>query len=363
MMAQSGRPTPKPVRCRSLDIQAPLGVETLDILNLLSENRPLAPFRNDIEAVFQIGRDLFNITVKENTRTDAIRARILEMFNKGIKTAKGVLELRMPRRPNTRINIRAIPVEIPDEIVKNTLEKYGIGRIIKVERVYHKGTRIFNGYRTVVVEEYRENRLPQFVRFMDTNCKVFLPPGEYQEVKRCNKCLEVGHEMNQCPNQTVCLHCKQKGHKRLQCPQREMDFPQLGKKNTTENDNEPRPEESKSKDTPATQTTSESSGEMILVEEGNNEIEPRNEIEEGEGAVQPPQASTPKEESDGSYIHDEPSLGTGNIKGLKDCEMSTILGTGNAGRYVQDTVEKMNKRHRDETSPEGKPGRSVRKKN
>ena len=92
-------------------------------------------------------------------------------------------------------------------------------------------------------------------------------------------------------------------------------------------------------------------------------IEPRNEIEEGEGVVQPPQVSTPQEERDGFYIQDEPSLGPGNIKGLKDCEISIIPCTGNAGRYVQDTVEKMNKRHRDETSPEGKPGRSVRKKN
>ena len=349
MMAQSGRHATKTVRCRSLDIQAPLGVETLDILSLLSENRPLAPFKNDIEAVFQIGRNLFNITVKENIRTEAIRTQILDAFKNGIKTAKGTLELRMPKQPNIRINIRAIPVEISDETVKHTLDKYQIGRIIKVERVYHKGTRIFNGYRTVVVEDYHENRLPQFVRFLDTNCKVFLPPGEYQEVKRCNKCLEVGHEINQCPNQTVCLHCRKQGHKRLKCPQREIDFPQLGNKNEVGNKNGPPLEERKPEDTSDIPTTSESSGEMILVEEYKIKTGHSNEIEEGEGYNQPPQRSTPQRESDGYIRQNDPSLGPTNRAELED--ISAIVAEGNVKHMVQEHEKHSNKREREETPP------------
>ena len=81
------------------------------------------------------------------------------------------------------VNIRTIPVEIPDEAVKLTLRKYRVGNVLRVERIYHRGTRILNGYPTVTIENYQSNRLPQFVRFEGVNCKIFLPLKNLPQLK------------------------------------------------------------------------------------------------------------------------------------------------------------------------------------
>lgn len=212
------------VRSRSIDVHAPPGTETIDLLKLVGEKQPLEPFQAHIEAIFQIGREMFNITVRDGKNSDGIKKQILEQYKNGIRTQKGVLRFEMPKPPNVRINIRAIPVEIPDEAVKLTLGKYRVGNILRVERIYHRGTRILNGYRTITIENYQSNRLPQFVRFEGVNCKIFFPAEEFATIKTCRKCLEKGHEAKDCINDTVCLHCRKTGHRREDCAQKETDL-------------------------------------------------------------------------------------------------------------------------------------------
>ena len=139
---------------------------------------------------------------------------LFEAFRGAIKTPNATFDRRWPKPTNVRIDIKAIPLVISEETVQRTLEKY-IGGIPEFNRVYQKGTRIFNGYRTIVVRELTAKQI-DFRNLCDSwtqiaKCSCLL--DEHQDVERSNRCQQPGREINQCPNQTVSLNGRQKGHK------------------------------------------------------------------------------------------------------------------------------------------------------
>ena len=177
-----------------MDLKTTGDIDLLDIMGLLKPGKPLFGYRNNIEGIFQIGRDVYNLTFRDTSQMTAIKNEFREQFSQGIATPKGKIFPEMPKTPAMRINIRAIPVEIPDKTVVETLQKFGPGTVKHVQRVYHKGTNILNGYRTVTIEDYVPQKLPQFVRFEGANCKIFFPADEFAAIKTCRKCLTRGHD-------------------------------------------------------------------------------------------------------------------------------------------------------------------------
>lgn len=177
--------------------------------------------------MFLLEKNIYNMSFKEETPN--IREQVVEQFRDGIHTPDGKIKLTLPKPPSVRINIRAIPTECKNEEILSALSKYKCGNIRNIHWVYHRGTNIYNGYRTIVIENYQQGSLPAFIKLKGANCKIYLPNTEY--VKKCNKCLQTGHTAQQCDNSIVCIACKKTGHTQHQCPEVEQLFPALTRNN------------------------------------------------------------------------------------------------------------------------------------
>lgn len=215
-------------RPRSIDANVPDGTVFLDILSLFTNGGVLDNFMDKIESIFQIAQNTFNITFKENEELEVLKERIIESNRNGIVTDKGKVFLTYPKKPFTRVNIRAVPTEVNNEDIIKELEKFKCGKIKRIERIYHRNTKIHNGYRTVFIDEYKERRIPPFVKLGEAFCKVYYPTKEF--TVKCNRCLNIDHETKDCKGEVVCLYCKKAGHVQKNCPKKNEDFPVLGRK-------------------------------------------------------------------------------------------------------------------------------------
>ena len=205
--------TQEPKRNRSVDAITPQGTELKDIFNLLWNDGKIKVFHNDVEAVFQNGRNSFNITFKDNDYDT--REKFLKASGGNIMTPKGTYRFQKPMTEWTKVNLRAVPTEYDNEIIHNALREFGCGNIIKIEKVFHRGSRLYNGYRKVYIDSYKEGRLPQFIKIGNVISKIFLPERETEQT--CSHCLKKGHIARQCKNAITCWSCFQQGHKKKEC--------------------------------------------------------------------------------------------------------------------------------------------------
>lgn len=220
-------------RPRSIDASVPDDTVFHDVLQLFLNGGILENFIEKIEAIFQIGKNTFNITIKEDEDVELIKKQIIEYARNGIATQKGKIYLTHPKEPLTRLNIRAVPSELEnDEIIKE-INKFGSGTIKRIERIHHRNTKIHNGYRTIFIENYVERRIPPFIKLGEAFCKVFFPTTEY--TNQCNRCFKTDHITKNCDREIVCMYCKQPGHVQIDCEKKNEDFPVMGKEKIHEN--------------------------------------------------------------------------------------------------------------------------------
>ena len=72
-----------------------------------------------------------------------------------LQTSLGTFDIAKPLMPSAKINITAIPTEFENSLVEEKVNLYGAGTVPKIERGYHRNTRIQNDYRTVHAENYK----------------------------------------------------------------------------------------------------------------------------------------------------------------------------------------------------------------
>lgn len=211
-------------RPRSIDVDVPNNMPGSDVFNAILTHEPLKPLLERVESIYQIGYNLFNISVEEATDANEIKNQILGACEAGIQTAHGVLTVKNASDPIRAINIRAVPTEATDLEIATLLSLYQCGRVIKAVRINHTGTKYHNGYRRILIADYEPGRIPAYIKIRGFSCKVFLPPGEQTSII-CNRCLQEGHLAKDCNNEMMCLFCKKTGHKRTTCTALREEYP------------------------------------------------------------------------------------------------------------------------------------------
>lgn len=205
------------LRPRSIDILIPNELTASELIDTIKQHPRLSQHMEDIFSIFQIGRNTYNLTFEADSSIDRLKKTFtLETEEDGINTSKGKIYFTETRQPTIKINIRAVPSEVDEAEVRQKFQKYNCGRIKEIDMIFHKGTRIHNGYRQISIENYVPGRIPAFVYLGRAPCKVYLPSEELANQK-CNRCLLTGHGAKQCPNETACLLCNEYGHKKNQC--------------------------------------------------------------------------------------------------------------------------------------------------
>lgn len=76
---------------------------------------------------------------------------------------KGNVYFALPQKPTTKITVRAVPSEVKNSQIKRTFG-LGCGKVTSVERQFHKRRKIGNGYRALLIENYKAGIIPKFNR-------------------------------------------------------------------------------------------------------------------------------------------------------------------------------------------------------
>lgn len=85
-------------RSRSLDAKIPEGATSTDVYDaILNEN--LTHLKPEIESLYQIGYQTYNLTIKESERTERTTVHISK---NGIRTQHGIIKLQEAQNP-TRV--------------------------------------------------------------------------------------------------------------------------------------------------------------------------------------------------------------------------------------------------------------------
>lgn len=206
----------------SVDLKGDNEITLSTIIDIFEKTDYLQKYRSQLEAVFQIGPETFNITLaNEQARNELLNEQNSVHF-KGKKYS-----IYLPGAMPTVVNIRAVPSETSDDVVRQAVERWKPGNIIGIKKMYHKNLKLHNGYRTVAIENYIENKLPPFINIEGANCKVFTPAyTRAPKARTCYKCKKQGHYAAAC-TLSKCDQCGREGHLRQDCPELEIDFPAL----------------------------------------------------------------------------------------------------------------------------------------
>lgn len=246
----------------SVDIKGNNEINLKEVLDIFNQKDYLKSYKQRMEAAFQIGPDVFNLTmVDEDARNELLNE------NPKIQHNGKSYTLMKPRDQPSVINIRAVPSEASSESVAKALDQWKAGVIVGIKKLYHKGLNLHNGYRSVAMVEYESGKLPAFINIDGASCKVYTPTVEKraQPPKICTKCNRNGHLATNCKT-AQCDKCHKTGHTRVQCEELEKEFPALGnvQKHTVNSETEKNlTSDVESEEQDKKQNTGEAANEMI----------------------------------------------------------------------------------------------------
>lgn len=117
-----------------------------DVIEIIQKEKTLKKYTTGIVSVFQIGVRTFNITYDKEEKRQIIYT---ETEGK-IKTNNREARIYLPKKNNWfYINIRAVPTEVDDEEMEELLVKLNCGKIMQIDKIKHRDTGYYNGYRSV----------------------------------------------------------------------------------------------------------------------------------------------------------------------------------------------------------------------
>ena len=116
----------------------------------------------------------------------------------------------------TKVTISNVPPSFDDEEIVTTLRKRGVNVTSKIRMDYIRNpdgklSTKESGRRTVWIE-IPERPLPKVLQVGPIKVKVY-----HKEMKRCDNCLQTGHDKRNCNNKIVCRFCQKEGHKISEC--------------------------------------------------------------------------------------------------------------------------------------------------
>ena len=139
-------------KTRSLSFVINADLKYVDIIRQIHEGKGLlGSFKASIEGIINVEGNKYLLTYKKPTEEDKTdyRKAFYEQTGGNIRYENGELTFVNPDKKTAKINIKARPLEIDDIHVWQEFEKLNCGKITKIERVKHRGTDLYNGYRTV----------------------------------------------------------------------------------------------------------------------------------------------------------------------------------------------------------------------
>ena len=127
-----------------------------------------------------------------------------EVFLRGLKIAGIAVPLVEADVSVCLVYLHHCPVEVPNSVVKTVFKEFG--DVLGIERLYHTGTTIYNGSRTVKM--ILNDSIPSKLHVLRYPCRVWYR-GQPQV---CHICEKAGHRAADCPLRGLCKRCKQPGH-------------------------------------------------------------------------------------------------------------------------------------------------------
>ena len=122
-------------------------------------------------------------------------------------------------RPSTKVWVDGVPISVANSEIEHSLVQAGceLRSAVKMEKardVDNKLTRFLTGKRFVFIT-LPKVPLDRSLKVSAFNASIY--HKEQKLVKKpvtCSNCLEKGHHVSSCTNDTVCMACRQPGHKR-----------------------------------------------------------------------------------------------------------------------------------------------------
>ena len=140
------------------------------------------------------------------------------------------------------VRVKNIPLSADDGQIERTLTINHI-QVVSLTRerlrVDQKLTNCETGDRLIVCKKF-EIPLPKIMKIGKYTARVFHYGQETEDDNDrflCNKCLQKGHNIRNCPNEWTCRRCNQSGHKMLECPEFLDSLARRKAEETNEKDN------------------------------------------------------------------------------------------------------------------------------
>nr|XP_039273729.1 uncharacterized protein LOC120347729 [Styela clava] len=187
-----------------------------DTLNLAPQTKD---FCKQINGLFETKKGLWMLSFKpgSDSQISSCREAFLLSTEGIIDSPHGRLLFTLPSGTPVRISIKGIPDETPFIRAAEVINKLNCGKLKSATKNWHRGTTIYNGYTTFIIEDFEKDKLPDFVTIDGIRCKTYLPKDLY--IPTCGRCLKKCHNFMHCDSPPVCRYCKEEGHIKRECPE------------------------------------------------------------------------------------------------------------------------------------------------
>ena len=159
----------------------------------------------NVQCIQFIPNGVVRVTFKESAQCDAALAGGISFRGSSL-----CHPCRCPYPPGVS---RDLPVEVPDEPVREFFLKFGVLHSLSPQ--FHPGwPDVKNGTRVAKVTLVKD--LPSSVRIAGFDARLW-----YQgQPQSCPVCRQFGHRVRDCPLNGLCRRCRQPGHMARECPSR-----------------------------------------------------------------------------------------------------------------------------------------------
>nr|XP_039249949.1 uncharacterized protein LOC120327675 [Styela clava] len=217
--AVSNRNMQQGKRPRSLVAEVSADLDVKKFLNILSSSESTKKYVEHLTALYESRPRLWLLSFRQldpgneniSKRDDFLRENV------NILTSQNVnIRFLPPTKPPTRVSLKDVPDEAKKQLVWDTLIKTGCGKVRHINKQFHRGTTLYNGYVAAWIDDFDRTKFPPFININGYRCKTYLPSELYNPT--CINCLEQGHSARNCTATRKCRQCHQEGHIKAECP-------------------------------------------------------------------------------------------------------------------------------------------------
>nr|XP_039258985.1 uncharacterized protein LOC120335528 [Styela clava] len=286
-------PTTRP---RTLFLTTTKDLDFPRLFDILKTDSASRNYVNNITGLFEGRKGQWICTfAATDDPNSSCREQFLHDTKGEIRVSDGAITVSLPTEAPVRISIRGIPGETSYSKAVSTIERLQCGKVRNATRNWYRGTSIYNGYTSFFIENFKKDRLPDYLVIDGKSCKTYLPRESY--VPTCGRCLKSGHNFTECKSEPVCRYCKQLGHLLKECPSRRKEFPSISGSTWTF----PRRRKQQSENPPfSEQPSNQNASQPATVSDLQNASQPGliSDLQNNQNAVQPTKPDIPNDQMD-----------------------------------------------------------------